>query len=183
MALVDPLTRHSIDALRGLSGPVRAHLTGQDGDVDRGDPVSTDQPPPALWRTPGRTLFVKYFVTLLIAVVAPLLLSAASEAWFGYRGQRASLNELLQVESRSATERIQTFIDGIRDQLGWVVQLPWTAGDEERHRIDALRLLRQVPAISSITLVDEMDRERAFISRQEVNRVGLGPSMSPDPAV
>jgi hypothetical protein len=101
-----------------------------------------------------------------------LLLSAASEAWFGYRGQRASLNELLQVESRSATERIQTFIDGIRDQLGWVVQLPWTAGDEERHRIDALRLLRQVPAISSIKLVDEMDRERAFISRQEVNRVG-----------
>ena len=60
--------------------------------------MSTDQPPPALWRTPGRTLFVKYFVTLLIAVVAPLLLSAASEAWFGYRGQRASLNELLQVE-------------------------------------------------------------------------------------
>jgi len=42
------------------------------------------------------------------------LLGAASEAWFGYRGQRAALNELLQAESRSAADRIQTFIDGIR---------------------------------------------------------------------
>ena len=81
------------------------------------------------------------------------MLGATSEAWFGYRGQRAALNELLQAESRAATDRIQTFIDGIRDQLGWVVQLPWMVDDEERHRIDALRLLRQVPAISSITLV------------------------------
>ena len=145
--------------------------------------MSTDQLPPPHRRTPRSSLFVKYFVTLLIAVVVPLLLGAASEAWFGYRGQRAALNELLQAESRSATERIQTFIDGIRDQLGWVVQLPWMVGDEERHRIDALRLLRQVPAISSITLVDEMDRERAFISRQDVNRIGLGASMASDPAV
>src|SRR5690349_6741391 len=132
---------------------------------------------------PRSSLFVKYFVTLLIAVSAPLLLGAASEAWFGYRAQRAALNELLQAESRSATERIQAFIDGIRDQLGWAVQLPWMVGDEERHRVDALRLLRQVPAISSITLVDEMDRERAFISRQEVNRMGVGRSTSSDPAV
>ncbi|MET4279987.1 adenylate cyclase [Bradyrhizobium sp. F1.2.2] len=145
--------------------------------------MSTDQPPPPRRVRPRNSLFVKYFITLLIAVVGPLLLGAASEAWFGYRGQRAALNELLQAESRSATERIQTFIDGIRDQLGWVVQLPWMVGDEERHRIDALRLLRQVPAISSITLVDETDRERAFISRQDVNRIGLGASMASDAAV
>jgi class 3 adenylate cyclase len=145
--------------------------------------MSAAQPTPLNKRKPRNSLFVKYFVTLLIAVVAPLLLGAASEAWFGYRGQRAALNELLQVESRSATERIQTFLDGIRDQLGWVVQLPWVAGDDERHRIDALRLLRQVPAISSIILLDEMDRERAFISRQDVNRIGLGVSMASDPAV
>ncbi|MDB5581883.1 MAG: transcriptional regulator [Bradyrhizobium sp.] len=145
--------------------------------------MSAAERPPSNKRRLRSSLFGKYFVTLLIAVVTPLLLGAASEAWFGYRGQRAALNELLQVESRSATERIQTFLDGIRDQLGWVVQLPWTSGDDERHRIDAIRLLRQVPAISSIILVDEMDRERAFISRQDVNRIGLGASMTSDPAV
>src|SRR3981081_363327 len=95
--------------------------------------MSTDEPPPAHQRWPRNSLFVKYFVTLLIAVVPPLLLGAASEAWFGYRGQRAALNELLQAESRSATERIQTFIDSIRDQLGWGVQLPWIVAEQGRH--------------------------------------------------
>jgi adenylate cyclase len=132
---------------------------------------------------PRRSLFVKYFVTLFIAVVVPLLLGAASEAWFGYRDQRVTLSDLLQAESRSAASRIQTFIEGIRDQLGWVVQLPWTEGDDERHRIDALRLLRQVPAISSITLVDESGTERAFISRLGLNRLGRGADMSTDPVV
>ncbi|MDB5618720.1 cache domain-containing protein [Tardiphaga sp.] len=132
---------------------------------------------------PRRSLFVKYFVTLFIAVVVPLLLGAASEAWFGYRDQRDMLGDLLQAESRSAANRIQTFVDGIRDQLGWVVQLPWTPGEDERHRIDALRLLRQVPAISSIALVDEAGIERAFVSRLGLNRVGRGVDMSADPAV
>jgi adenylate cyclase len=135
------------------------------------------------WSARRRSLFAKYFVTLFIAVIVPLLLGAASETWFGYRGQRRALNDLLQSESRSAAVRIQTFIDGIRDQLGWAVQLPWIAGEDERHRIDAIRLLRQVPAIASLILVDETDRERVFVSRRDVNRVGRGANMAADPAV
>ena len=65
---------------------------------------------------PRRSLFLRYFFTLFVAVVAPLVLSAISEAWFGYRDQRFHLNELLQAEARSAADRIQTFIDGIRDR-------------------------------------------------------------------
>ena len=130
-----------------------------------------------------RSLFVKYFITLFVAVVVPLAIGAISETWFGYRDQRRTLSELLQTESRSAAGRIQTFIEGIRDQLGWVVQLPWTEGEDERHRIDALRLLRQVPAISSIALIDETGIERAFISRLGLNRMGHGVDLSADPAV
>ena len=132
---------------------------------------------------PRRSLFLKYFVTLFVAVVVPLVLGAISEAWFGYRDQRLHLNEVLQVESRSAADRIQTFIDGIRDQLGWVVQFPWTEGEDDRHRIDALRLLQQVPAIVSIALVDQTGTERAFVSRLGLNRIGRGADMSADPAV
>jgi class 3 adenylate cyclase len=77
---------------------------------------------------------------------------------------------------------MQTFIDGIRDQLGWVVQFPWTQGDENRHRIDALRLLQQVPAIGSIALVDQTGIERVFASRLSLNRIGQGADMSTDPA-
>src|SRR6476469_2055634 len=90
---------------------------------------------------PRRSLFLKYFVTLFVAAVVPLVLGAISEAWFGYRDQRLHLNEVLQVESRSAANRIETFLDGIRDQLGWAVQFPWTEGEGDRHKIDALRML------------------------------------------
>lgn len=142
----------------------------------------------AWWTTlranrPRRSLFLKYFVTLFFAAVMPLMLGAISEAGFGYQDRRQQIDELLDVESRSAANRIQSFIEAIRDQLGWVVQLAWTEGDDERHRIDALRLLRLVPAISSITLVDQTGRERAFVSRLDLTRVGRGVDMSADPAV
>jgi adenylate cyclase len=132
---------------------------------------------------PRRPLFVKYLVTLFAAVVVPLMLGAVSDAWFGYRDQRLQLNEVLQVEVRSAADRIQTFIDGIRDQLGWVVQFPWTEREDDRRRIDALRLLQQVPAIVSVALVDQTGVQRVFVSRLRLNKVGRGTDLSADPAV
>jgi adenylate cyclase len=130
-----------------------------------------------------RSLFLKYFVTLFAAVVVPLIIGAIGETWFGYRDQRLHLNALLQTDARSADDRIQTFIDGISDQIGWVVQFPWTAGEEDSHKIDAERLLQQVPAIASITLVDQNGTERAFVSRFGLNRTGRGANMSADQAV
>ncbi|HVQ67374.1 MAG TPA: adenylate/guanylate cyclase domain-containing protein [Bradyrhizobium sp.] len=132
---------------------------------------------------PRRSLFVKYFVTLFVAVVVPLTLGSATEAWFAFRDNRLDLDEILRVEARSAADRIQAFTDGIRDQLGWVVQFPWTAGEDDRRRIDGLRLLQQVPAIVSLSLVDATGTERVFVSRVSMNRAGRGADMSADPAV
>jgi adenylate cyclase len=132
---------------------------------------------------PRRPLFIKYFVTLFVAVVVPLILGAVSDAWFGYRDQRLQLSEVLHIEGRSAADRIQTFIDGIRDQLGWVVQFPWTQAEDDRRRIDALRLLQQVPAIVSVALVDQTGAQRVFVSRLRLNKVGRGTDRSADPAV
>ena len=132
---------------------------------------------------PRRSLFMKYFVTLFVAVVTPLVLGSATEAWFAFRDNRFDLNELLQVEARSAADRIQAFTDGIRDQLGWVVQFPWTQGEDDRRRIDGLRLLQQVPAIVSLSMVDPTGTERVFVSRVSMNRTGRGVDMSADPAV
>src|SRR3954453_10480346 len=79
--------------------------------------------------SPARgSLFRKYFLVLFAAVVVPLLAAGASEAWFGYRDQRTHLNNLLGAEARLAAAKIQNFIDDIRDQLAWTVQLPWTGG-------------------------------------------------------
>ncbi|QHO79034.1 adenylate/guanylate cyclase domain-containing protein [Bradyrhizobium sp. CCBAU 051011] len=132
---------------------------------------------------PRRSLFAKYFTTLFVAVVVPLLLGSATEAWFAFRDNRFDLDELLRVEARSAADRIQAFTDGIRDQLGWVVQFPWTQGEDDRRRIDGLRLLQQVPAIVSLSLIDPTGTERVFVSRVSMNRTGPGADMSADPAV
>jgi class 3 adenylate cyclase len=132
---------------------------------------------------PRRSLFMKYFLTLFVAVVVPLMFGAVGEAWFGYKDQRLLLNEVLQAEARSAAGKIRAFTDGIGDQLGWVVQFPWTQMEDNQHRIDALRLLEQVPAIVSATLVDQTGQERVFASRLRLNRAGHGIDMSTDPAI
>ncbi|MBL0404048.1 HAMP domain-containing protein [Microvirga aerilata] len=117
-----------------------------------------------------RGLFLKYFLVLFLAVVIPLAANGLSEAWFGYRDQRTRLEQLLGVEARSAGAKIQGFLDGITNQLGWLVQLPWTGEPDERRQIDALRLLRQVPAVASLTLLDGNGRERLYVSRIGLNR-------------
>ena len=130
-----------------------------------------------------RSLFCKYFATLFVAAVVPLILGAAVEASFGYRDQRRQISAVLQADARAASDRIEAFTDGIRDQLGWMVQLPWSAGDDAQHKTDALRLLQQVPAIVSVSLLDETGTERVFVSRLLLNRTGRGMDMSRDPAV
>ncbi|GJD66616.1 cache domain-containing protein [Methylobacterium frigidaeris] len=132
---------------------------------------------------PRRSLFAKYCVVLFTAVALPLFANGGLEAWFGYRDRRDQLHALLGLEARDAAFRIQGFIDTIREQLGWMVQLPWTPAAEERQRLDALRLLRQVPAIAQLTLIDGEGRERLQVSRVSLNRAGSGADRSGDPAV
>jgi len=134
-------------------------------------------------RGPRHTLFLKYFLSLFAAVVVPLVAAGVSEAWFGYRDQRARLNDLSSAESRLASSRIENFIESIRDQLEWAVQVEWDESEDDQHRLDALRLLRQVPAIASITLVDGRGRERAFVSRLGLDRTDARTDLSLDPAV
>ncbi|MGV7213956.1 adenylate/guanylate cyclase domain-containing protein [Bradyrhizobium sp. UFLA05-112] len=134
-------------------------------------------------KRPHRSLFCKYFATLFVAAVVPLILGAVIEASFGYRDQRRHISEVLQAEARGAAGRIEAFTDEISDQLGWVVQFPWAQGDDDRHRIDALRLLQQVPAIVSVSLLDESGTERVFVSRLRLNKTGRGIDLSADPAV
>ncbi len=132
---------------------------------------------------PRRSLFAKYFAVLFAAVALPLFASGGLEAWFGYRDRRDQLHALLALEARDAAFRIQGFLDLIRGQLGWMVQLPWPAAVEDSQRLDALRLLRQVPAVAELTLVDGDGRERLQVSRVSLNRTGSGADRSADPAV
>jgi adenylate cyclase len=130
-----------------------------------------------------RSLFRKYFVTLFAAVMIPVVAGGIGDAWFSYRDQRALLSALLQAETASAANRIQSFLDGVRSQLGWTVQQSWPAETEAQHQLDALRAMRQAPAIVSMTLVDDAGLERLHVSRIDLDRLGDGSDRSADPAV
>jgi class 3 adenylate cyclase len=139
---------------------------------------------PPVMSQPRHPLFRKYFTALFVAVVVPLLANGASEAWFGYRDQRLVLSQRLHAEARSAAGKIQGFLDDITDQLQWTVQLAWRGdGADERHRFDVLRLLRQVPAIAEVTLVDGKGVERLHVSRVDPDIINSGIDRANDPAV
>src|SRR6478752_6137031 len=130
-----------------------------------------------------RGLFQKYLLVLFMAVAVPLAISGIVEAWFGYRDQQERLDQLLGVQATSAAAEIHDFIYGITSQLGWLVQLPWSDEFDERRRTDALRLLRQAPAIVSLTLLDGNGLERLYISRIGLNRIESRTDRSADPAL
>ena len=134
-------------------------------------------------RRPRRPLFQKYFIGLFVAVVVPLLANGASEAWFGYRDQKVMLSQRLRAEAGSAAGKIEGFLDDITDQLQWTVQLPWREGSDERHRFDVLRLMRQLPAVVEVMLVDGNGVERLHVSRVNPDNVNSGIDRTNDPAV
>ena len=130
-----------------------------------------------------RSLFQKYLLVLFLAVAIPLVIDGVIEAWFGYRDQRARLDQLLGVQATSAAAEIHDFINSITNDLGWLVQLPWTDEPDERRRSEALRLFRQAPAIVTLTLLDNRGLERLYVSRIGLNRIDSRTDRSTDPAV
>ena len=110
-------------------------------------------------------LFIKY-VALFVAVVAVALLSnGIFEVIFYYREHKAALIRIQHEQAEAAAAKISQFIKEIESQLGWTTQLPWSAGSIEQRRFDALRLLRQVPAITELAQVDSTGKERLRVSR------------------
>src|SRR5215207_3689443 len=130
-----------------------------------------------------RGLFQKYLLVLFMAVAIPLAISGVVEAWFGYRDQQARLDQLLGVQATSAAGEINDFIYRITNQLGWLVQVPWTDEPDEQRRTEALRLFRQAPAIVSLALIDNRGLERLFVSRIGLNRIESRTDRSADPGV
>jgi signal transduction histidine kinase len=126
-------------------------------------------------------LFTKY-VALFVAVVGVALLSnGIFEVFFYYREHKAALIRIQHEQAEAAAAKISQFIKEIESQLGWTTQLPWSASSLENRRFDALRLLRQVPAITELAQVDSTGKERLRVSRLAMDVVDSGLDLSKDP--
>src|SRR4029077_1198952 len=159
------------DTGRALPGPSAAPA------ISSAKPAETS---PSGTRIRSR-LFTKY-VALFVAVVAIALLSNGMfEVYFYYREHKASLIRIQHEQAEAAAAKISQFIKEIESQLGWTTQLPWSAGSIEQRRFDALRLLRQVPAITELAQVDSTGKERLRVSRLAMDVVDSGLDLSKDP--
>jgi len=126
-------------------------------------------------------LFTKY-VALFVAVVAvALLANGLFEVFFYYREHKAALIRVQHEQAEAAAAKISQFVKEIESQLGWTTQLPWSAGSIEPRRFDALRLLRQVPAITELAQVDSTGKERLRVSRLAMDAIDSGVDLSGDP--
>ncbi|MFZ2077190.1 MAG: GAF domain-containing protein, partial [Xanthobacteraceae bacterium] len=86
-----------------------------------------------------------------------------------------------QQQAVAAADKIEEFITQIESQVGWTTQLPWTDGTLDQRRFDALRLLRQVPAITELAQIDAAGHEQLKVSRLTMDVVGSGIDYSHKP--
>jgi signal transduction histidine kinase len=127
-------------------------------------------------------LFIKYVVLFVAVVGLALVVNGAFDIYFSYKEQKTSLIRVQREQAEAAASKIGQFINEIESQVGWTTQLPWSAGTLEQRRFDALRLLRQVPAITELAEIDSTGHEQLRVSRLAMEVVGSGKDVSKEPA-
>jgi signal transduction histidine kinase len=150
-------------------------------DRDPSSPAGENLSGPAA--RPRRSLLRKYIASFAAAVGLPLAGYTAFSVWFAAEEHRAALVEIQRANADAAALRIAQFASEIEGQLRWATHLSWKEVAAEQHRIDALRLLRQVPAITDLTLIDGAGLERLFVSRVSMDRLDTRIDRSQDDAI
>jgi two-component system NtrC family sensor kinase len=116
------------------------------------------------------------------------LLGGAAAAWpLAARAQqparrvRSLLLRILSLQAEAAAGTIGQFVKEMESQIGWTTQLPWSVGTMDQRRFDALRLLRLVPAVTGIAMLDDTGKEQLRVSRLRFDVVGGNTDFSHDP--
>jgi signal transduction histidine kinase len=132
--------------------------------------------------TGGGRLFRKYVLWTMALVCGALLASGAISIYFSYQENKSALSLVQHEKAVAAAARIEQFIRQIEQQLSFAA-LPQlgTAGGDER-RIEFLKLIRQVPAVTDIAQIDSSGREQLLASRLAMDVVGSQRDRSEEPA-
>ncbi|MGX1167918.1 hypothetical protein AB7M16_004184 [Bradyrhizobium sp. USDA 372] len=91
---------------------------------------------------------------------------------------RALRGQILLMQAECIADKVAEFIKQNQNQVGWTTQPPPTGGSIEQRRFDALRLMRQAPAITELSLLDGEGKEFYKVSRLAMDVVGSGTDYS-----
>jgi signal transduction histidine kinase/HAMP domain-containing protein/putative methionine-R-sulfoxide reductase with GAF domain len=132
--------------------------------------------------TGGGRLFRKYVLWTMALVCGALLASGAISIYFSYQENKSALSLVQHEKAVAAAARIEQFIRQIEQQLSFAAlpQLGAAGGDERR--IEFLKLIRQVPAVTDIAQIDAAGKEQLLASRLAMDVVGSQRDRSQEPA-
>jgi class 3 adenylate cyclase/methyl-accepting chemotaxis protein len=111
-------------------------------------------------------LFAKYVVALVGLVVFVLAVNGAMEIWITYRSIKSSLNDGMSEKAEATAKRIQQSLSDLDRQISWVTRA--SSNTTELRRADYTQLLRQVPQVSQLSLLNAQGREQLRMTRQTV---------------
>jgi two-component system NtrC family sensor kinase len=135
----------------------------------------------ALFRFRGR-LRPKFVLVLTTVVCVALISTATFEVLFSFQDRKAALVRIQHEQAEAAASEIAEFMRNIEEQLAWTTHEPWTTTMPDQQSLDLWRMvLRQVPAITDLSLLDGAGRERLRVSRLSLDEVGSQLDFSKDP--
>jgi signal transduction histidine kinase/putative methionine-R-sulfoxide reductase with GAF domain len=144
--------------------------------------ASSSAPQPDTHAVYRGRLFRKYFALILALVCGTLAVSSAISLYFSYEENKSALAKLQHEKAVSAASRIEQFVRQIEQQLTFAALSQLGAEGSEQRRIEFLKLLRQVPAVTDIASIDAKGREQLTVSRLAMDLAGGGRDRSQDPA-
>ncbi|MBC7467951.1 MAG: HAMP domain-containing protein [Ramlibacter sp.] len=128
-----------------------------------------------------RSLFRKYVVFFVALVSLALVASGGVQLYFTYQENKQALLALQQEKADSAASRIETYVQEIERQLSWVRMPQLGTQTPEQKRIEYLKLLRVVPAITDAAMLDASGKEQLRVSRLGMDVAASGVDYSKDP--
>jgi signal transduction histidine kinase/signal transduction protein with GAF and PtsI domain len=115
-------------------------------------------------------------------VCGALLISGGVGLYFAYEENKEALASLQREKAAGAAARIEQFVSQIEQQLAFAALPQLGAEGLEQRRIEFLKLLRVVPAVTDIAQIDPRGREQLAVSRLKMDTAGANEDRSQEPA-
>jgi signal transduction histidine kinase/ActR/RegA family two-component response regulator len=116
--------------------------------------------------TPRGGLFIKYVAMFVAIVSLALAINGVSDIWFSYHEQQNLLFRIQREQASSAADKIGQFLNEITAGLVWETQVSLSDSTVDEWKFDAVRVMRQVPALTEIAQLDATGSEQFRMSRE-----------------
>ena len=104
---------------------------------------------------------------MFVAIVSlALAINGVSDIWFSYHEQQNLLFRIQREQARSAADKIDQFLNEITAGLVWETQVSLSDSTVDEWKFDAVRVMRQVPALTEVIQLDATGSEQFRMSRE-----------------